>query len=164
MEPPKIYSKNIKKGIITRDMLGDALYSVNKRAKNCRNQEASYRKSNYRYKWQCVDRYHDDKIRYYDYKDDMLTLVSPTCIHRCIKKNRVGEKVTLYFLFYDFGCGHTFHHPISESELKNYSDLEIITIDSDFHTEGASIEDLISVQFVTKLVNLIKSGNYTYVA
>lgn len=72
--------------------------------------------------------------------------------------------MTLYFLFYDFGCGHTLHHPISESELKNYSDLEIVTIDSDFHTEGASIEDLISVQFVTKLVNLIKSGNYTYVA
>lgn len=36
METPRIYSRNIKKGIITRDMLEAALYSVNKRAKNCR--------------------------------------------------------------------------------------------------------------------------------
>lgn len=164
METPRIYSRNIKKGIITRDMLETALYSVNKRAKNCRDKEACYRRSPYRYKRQCVDKYNYEKARYYGYKDDMLTLLSPTCIHRCVKKNRLGENVILYFLLYDFGCEHTFHHPISESELKNYPDLEIITIDSNFHTKGASIEDLVSVQFVTKLVDLIKSGNYTFVA
>lgn len=39
MRTPYEYTKNLKNGIITRDMLLDCLYSVNKRAKNFRDKE-----------------------------------------------------------------------------------------------------------------------------
>ena len=38
MKTPKEYMENLKKGIITETMLADGLFSVNKRAKNCRDQ------------------------------------------------------------------------------------------------------------------------------
>lgn len=34
----------------------------------------------------------------------------------------------------------------------------------DFTTYGADVSDLISMQFVKKLVRLIEIGNYTYIA
>ena len=39
MKTPKEYQDNLKKKIITEEMLADCLYSVNKRAKNYRNKE-----------------------------------------------------------------------------------------------------------------------------
>ena len=39
MKTPKEYTKNLKNGIITEDMIVDCLYSVNKRAKNYRDKE-----------------------------------------------------------------------------------------------------------------------------
>ena len=43
METPKEYSKNLKNNILTTEMLIDCLFSVNKRAKNCRDKEREYR-------------------------------------------------------------------------------------------------------------------------
>lgn len=43
MRTPKEYSENMKNSIITMEMLGDCLFSVNKRAKNCRDQERKFR-------------------------------------------------------------------------------------------------------------------------
>lgn len=166
MKTSKLFSENIKKGIITKDMLGSALYSVNKRAKNCRDREWAYKHNGYYYpnKYRYIDDYHEKKQKYYDYKDEMLKLVSPVCIHKQTITTWNGEQRYLYFLFYDFGYGHTFHHPIEEEELENYSNLHIVPIDSNFQTYGASVEGLVSVQFVEKIINLIRTGNYTYVA
>lgn len=63
-----------------------------------------------------------------------------------------------YYLFYDFGSKHTFHTPITEWELKNYN-LEIKEIDT-LVTEGEDISELISNQFVCKVIKLIESGEY----
>ena len=62
-------------------------------------------------------------------------------------------------LFYDLGGEHTFHSPIDEDELDNY-DLERIEIET-LNTFGKEIQDLISNQFVTKLIQLIETGDYT---
>ena len=43
MRTPKEYTDNLKKKIITENMLLDCLYSVNKRAKNYRDKERDYR-------------------------------------------------------------------------------------------------------------------------
>lgn len=43
MRTPKEYTDNLKKKIITENMLLDCLYSVNKRAKNYRDKEREYR-------------------------------------------------------------------------------------------------------------------------
>lgn len=63
-----------------------------------------------------------------------------------------------YYLFYDFGSKHTFHTPIYECEMKKYN-LEIKEIDT-LVTEGEDISELISNQFVCKVIKLIESGEY----
>ena len=49
MKTPKKYTENLKKCIITKQMLSDCLYSVNKRATNWRDMEREYRSSQYDY-------------------------------------------------------------------------------------------------------------------
>ncbi len=67
----------------------------------------------------------------------------------------------LYFLYYEIG-GFSFHKPTSEAEANN-SGLSIVEIDENFKTYGRKIEDLLSVPFVKKVLNLLNSGDYTIV-
>ncbi len=69
------------------------------------------------------------------------------------------------FLLYKIG-NHTFHTPVDEDDevyqsFANRGQAEELT---DFVTYGADVSDLISMQFVKKLIRLIESGNYTYIA
>jgi hypothetical protein len=73
----------------------------------------------------------------------------------------VAVPVDKYYLFYDFG-EHSFHTPIEECDLEKYPDLEKIRIEN-LYTHGEDILDLISVQFVDKILSLIASKNYQYV-
>ena len=43
MQTPKEYTKNIKNKLLTTNMVIECLFSVNKRAKNCRDKEREYR-------------------------------------------------------------------------------------------------------------------------
>lgn len=67
-----------------------------------------------------------------------------------------------YYLFYDVGADKTFHTPIEEKQIADYPNLEVVKIDR-IETEGHEINDLISNQFVTKLIELIQSKSYTYI-
>lgn len=49
MKTPVSYNKNLKAGIITEEMLANCLYSVNKRAKNCRDKVREYKELYRRY-------------------------------------------------------------------------------------------------------------------
>ena len=49
MRTPAMYTKNLKNHVITIQMLLDCLFSVNKRAKNYRDQERKYRHMRYDY-------------------------------------------------------------------------------------------------------------------
>lgn len=53
MLTPKIYTANMRKGIITDEMLASAIYSANKRAKNARDKEREYRRE-YRYSYDII--------------------------------------------------------------------------------------------------------------
>lgn len=68
-----------------------------------------------------------------------------------------------YYLFYDVGGDHTFHTPINEEDVCLYDDLEVKDI-SQINTKGYNIVDLLSNQFVTKVINLILSEDFKYVA
>lgn len=63
-------------------MLSDCLYSVNKRAKNCRNQARSYENSSY---WvhaaSSGEAYRSKEDEYYQMKESLLKMLSPVCIH-----------------------------------------------------------------------------------
>jgi hypothetical protein len=65
-----------------------------------------------------------------------------------------------YYLFYDLEK-HSFHTPIEKSDLEKYPDLGKVYIDA-LETRGEDILELISTQFVEKVLTLIESGNYTY--
>ena len=63
-----------------------------------------------------------------------------------------------YYLFYDLGGKHTFHTPINEDEVGKY-ELEIKNIDH-IISGGFPVSKLLSTQFVSKVVALIKSKDY----
>lgn len=92
MKTPKIFENNLKKGIITEEMLELVLFSLNKRAKNC-----SEKKQEYYYKakscrngdlyYKNVEKYKDKEKEYYSDKEFLIkTLLQPICIHKETKK------------------------------------------------------------------------------
>ena len=201
MRTPKEYTDNLKKGIITMDMLAACLFSVNKRAKNCRDKEREYREF-YRTHRRCVDYYGNvdnyqmKKEYYYIQKDKLLAVVEPTCIHAECSMERVRfydyedeyfcyfdednyvrsgsyydremhEDVAFidvmlpssecrYYLFYDFGT-HSFHSPIED--IEKYPTLKVVNIGA-ITTNGKDITDLLSTQFVDKVLKVIEAGEF----
>ena len=74
----------------------------------------------------------------------------------------LGEKKYLYFLYYEIG-EYSFHTPITEERVEKNTQLEIKEIDENFQTHGADIVDLLSTQFVQKVIDLLDSGDYTII-
>lgn len=199
MRTPKTYTDNLKKGIITRDMLADCLFSINKRAKNCRDKEVSYRCRKYD-NYNNEQKYRVEKEKYYNQKELLLTLLKPTCIHvehttrkervydyeddyyRCLENEECVRQGGYYdcdiheyvefvdvlrddtrtYLFYDLGKV-SFHSPMKEDKISYYSsflekrDIEQIV------SNGRDINELISTNFVNKVLDLINTNAYTLV-
>ena len=80
------------------------------------------------------NRYYDKKSKNYVYFVDVL------------------QTVKKYYLFYDLP-GHSFHTPINDKELEKYKGLKIISIGT-LETFGDDINDLVSMQFVKKIMDL----------
>ncbi len=202
MRTPSEFNNLIIQKTITAKMLSECLFSVNKRAKNYRDNERKYRnlRKNCRY-WSDIydneEKNREMKEKYYKKKDILLSIIAPTCIHREQRLCKVRhyeyeldfEKILLtnkllpsgrffdedsqeyiefvdvyektenkYYLYYDIGTNHCFHHPIDSEEGYNLPIIDIGNLD----TWGTEIDDLISVQFVDKVIKLIESGEYTY--
>ena len=167
MKTPKEFTNNIKNGIVTMNMLGACIYSVNKRAKNYRDniKELNYysKKNKYWYdKYDNKGKYEEKMNEYYSIKDELLNFISPIEIHKVIYckdwydyeyQEWTTRSTERYFTF--FKCdNYTFHHPIEENEISNYN-LE--TKEIDLETYGESTEELLSVQCVTKILNGLKN-------
>ena len=104
MRTPKKWSENIKKGIITDEMLESALFSVNKRAKNYRDKKREY--SHYRYARYNYSEQAEEKMNeMYDKKDKLLSLIPPVCIHveyqnsHDTKRVEIGNSVEPYLRY-----------------------------------------------------------------
>ena len=67
----------------------------------------------------------------------------------------LGEKKYLYFLYYEIG-EYSFHTPITEERAEKNTELEIKEIDENFQTHGADIVDLLSTQFVQKVIDYVR--------
>ena len=110
METPKEYSKNLKNKIFTTDMLVDCLFSVNKRAKNCRDKEREYRDKNrnhyYTDKYNTEEKYRKKKEEYYSQKEKILSLFTPDCIHAETQTKRVR--------IYDYEVGYETNYTIDD--------------------------------------------------
>lgn len=81
MKAPKEFNNNLKKGILTKEMLEACLLSVNKRAKNWRDREREYRQYREDYYDNC-EKAREKKEYYYWKKEILLSILKPTCIHR----------------------------------------------------------------------------------
>lgn len=174
----KNWNELLKKGVLTEEMLCCAIYSVNKRAKNCRDKQREYvdkRRQPYcgYYKYDYIGKYKEKKEEYYALKKMLLTPLHPVEVHEVYRNPNLTE----YFLFYKTAFG-SFHEPIKKEDIPNVTfgygkgigksvketeftpnvkALEGLT------TVGADINNLVSVQFVRKVTNLITSGTYKFV-
>lgn len=205
MKTPKEYTQNLKDKKITKSMLEDCLFSVNKRAKNMRDKVREYKRTirNNRYlydRYNYLEQYEGKRDMYYKQKETLLTVLKPVCIHKefggysririydyeqeyiknrknfvwqnCFLDRETGMEVWFgdvedkehpkyrYYLYYELG-EHSFHTPIDEKDINKY-DLDVIGIDT-LDTHGEDIHDLVSAQFVRKVIALIKTKNYEYV-
>lgn len=114
MKTPKEYSKNLKNKVLTKNMLMDCLFSVNKRAKNCRDKEKEYRNKSknkinkfYYDKYDTEEKYREKKEEYYSQKEKILSLFTPSCIH----KEKKNERTRIYsyeseYEYYFNNCKH----------------------------------------------------------
>lgn len=64
-----------------------------------------------------------------------------------------------YYLFYEL-AGHSFHHPVDADEISQWHNLRICDIDR-LDTHGEDTCNLLSTQFVQKVMALIYNGDYT---
>lgn len=144
MRTPKEFEKNLKSGTVTQEMLGACIYSVNKRAKNYRDlKNRSYGK--YRtFSWQSMK-------EMYDLKDRLLAFVVPCEIHKAIYAN--GR--TQFFLYYEIG-NFKAHQKIEYKDLPQYKlpQREI----GEIYNPGKEASDLISLQFVRKVLAELEGG------
>lgn len=196
MRTPKEYTESLKNGIITDDMFADCLYSVNKRAKNFRDNSREQRSKYGRYA--DTDRNDEKKNEYYREKEFFLQFLKPVAIHkefagyerkriydyepeyenfrdRFVWENHYYDEDRFddvwfgdielhdspnyrYYLYYEVGS-HSFHSPINEVEVGDYTDLPTKTLD-DLITSGKDINDLLSMNFVNKVMLVLCSGRY----
>jgi hypothetical protein len=208
MKTPKLFNNNLKNKVITMEMLEVALYSINKRAKNCRDKKNEYyiksRGFNANYNYENVDKYKEQEQSYYQQKDFLIKkLLQPRCIHKesVIKSRRVRyyeyednyskfqdqaiyeneyfdkeaegyisfidvivkENIDNYYLFYKTK-NYSFHIPISNEEAQDYMDnnCDIVSINQ-LTTEGKEITELLSIQFVNKLMELVQKEDFIFI-
>ena len=88
MKTPKEYRDNLKKCIITKQMLSDCLYSVNKRATNWRDMEREYRHNRHDY-YDNEEKAREKKQYYYSLKIRCLLLLN---LFAFIGKRSFGQK------------------------------------------------------------------------
>ena len=86
MKTPKEYRDNLLNHIITKQMLVDCLYSVNKRAKNYRDKEREQRAYSRCHRYvdnsAFIEGAREKKLEMYRMKDMLLQVLTPICIHK----------------------------------------------------------------------------------
>ena len=164
MKTPKNYTDNLKKNIITADMLGDCLVSVDARADNYGEQLYKWR---YFFRYytnvgHIEDSYKEKRAEYFEMKDTLLSLLSPIAIHHQVLSTKKRNASGKYYLCYKVS-NKTFRKPLDDDKLVKQFKLPINKI-KPINRRSMETNDLISVPFIRKVVALIESGNYTYVA
>lgn len=95
MKTPKKYSDLVNKNKITEEILGEVIYSINKRAKNWRDQKRRYK--NYLFdQYDSYDNAAYNEKKYYKMKSDMLEKLKPIKIHKDLRFRNCQRKVSEY--------------------------------------------------------------------
>jgi hypothetical protein len=151
-------TKLVDNHVITDEILGNCIYSCNKKAKNCRDMKRSSRRGSFKHQY-----YELEEKSFYQMKDSFLSILKPVCIHIEIHEPRWydpdPEYDYRYYELYSVG-GFSFHHPIAREAID--PNLPVVELDS-LITTGRPANELLSTQFCTRVLNLIKSDQYTYI-
>lgn len=118
MRTPAKYNTLIKNGKITSQILGEVLYSTNKRAKNWRDKKKEYKSLRYD-RYDNYEKALEQEQNYYRMKENILKKLEPIAIHKEIIVSEYVRKVYDYDIDY---CDINDSDVISESE---YFDREI---------------------------------------
>lgn len=118
MRTPAKYNTLIKNGKITSQILGEVLYSINKRAKNWRDKKKEYKSLRYD-RYDNYEKALEQEQNYYRMKENILKKLEPIAIHKEIIVSEYIRKVYDYDIDY---CDINDSEVISESE---YFDREI---------------------------------------
>lgn len=95
MKTPSSYSKLLKQGKITKQILGEVIYSYSKRAKNYRDQKRKYK--SYRYdNYNNYEKNKEKEEEYYSKKGHLLSYLEPSCIH---KEHKINNKRVRYYSY-----------------------------------------------------------------
>lgn len=83
MKTPTQYVKMLNNNVITNDIVGQVLYSYNKRAKNYRDKKRQYKNTKDHYGNYEKNEYKEKE--FYKKKEDILKLYNPIEIHKNVK-------------------------------------------------------------------------------
>ncbi len=159
MKTPEKYRRLVNKGIITPEIAADVIYSLNKRAKNWRdnNPEKYSRIRKERIEEGTVHESGKDYpvLEYYREKDFIiLSLFTPEKIHLIDG---------IEYLFYRVNRS-IFHLPCYVYTSYGYSIPRGLAIEKgeSFPTPGEDTDKLLSLQFCRRVIQLIRSGNFVF--
>lgn len=93
MKTPKEWTDLVAKKQVTEVMIGQVLFSINKRAKNYRDQQKKYQTSRATYATSYFVNYEEKKATLYQMKKEILAIFSPTAIHTTIYTHDFIKKV-----------------------------------------------------------------------
>jgi hypothetical protein len=162
MKTNKEWTKNLKNKIITEDVIDMVLFSLNKRAKNCREKKKeNYQKSQNVYgKWKEIyhnacKKYKEKEMEYYEEKSYVLkTLFKP------IEKHKIHGQIYLFYKISE--KAHSYHMPVFTEEEQNLCAGLVEKELENFETDGKDILELASVPFCRKVIKLIEEGNFEF--
>lgn len=152
MRTPKKYTDNLNKGLITRDMLVDSLFSINARVRYINGQVKDISSSIKTVPVsETVKSLRVKQGRLYRLKRDMLKVIKSSGILICADNEKV-------YKIYDFGVNHMFCQPVRKKILNSYKGP--IKYISSFGSNKVDVSGTLSIQFINKFYDLIKSGDY----
>ena len=101
MKTPAEYNKLLKQNKLTDLMIAQALYSINKRAKNHRDKAKEYKDSHYYNKYDVYALSNSDNARekmeeYYDKKEAILKYFKPIQIHKSVHNGFKTQRIYDY--------------------------------------------------------------------
>lgn len=169
MKTPKIFKQRINEGVVSQEILGACIYSLYKRAQNYSERYKVYYtyRCNYaeeRSKYQCyMDIAKSMKGKYEKYYNALWPLFKPCEIHEYDTCNQYQEPIKQYFLYYN-AAGHGLYKQIQGNLLSIYDDLKIVRNPSESTFKETPSEELISVQFVKKVLSGLSDGSLRLVA
>lgn len=122
MKTPAKYNKLLKENKITEEIIGEVLYSFNKRAKNFRDEKNKYRGS---YNVYCnYEKNKEKEEEYYSKKEHLLKLFEPIELHKDTKIKNKRIRIYDYEMDYEYEESQIINKgSYWDNEIKEYVDF-----------------------------------------